>query len=407
MTFTLDRPLATLNPVATTTHAEGDELRRHGPLVPVALPGDVRAWAATDPGSASTVFEYHPDLSHDPRHWGALQRGELPAGWPLLALITSDSMLNLDGPDHQRLRRLVAAAFTPRRVADLRPQIEALAHQLLDTIEALPAEQPVDLKELFAFPLPMASISTLFGVTDHGRQAVLRSHYTTMLSSHATNAERHAAHEGARGELLAQVAQARTHPGPDLTSALISARDAHDRLTEDELVDALELLLLAGHETTVNAITNTVHALLTHTDQLKLLLDGTIDWAAATEAGLRWNAPLRGVFFRYAIRDTEIAGVPVRAGEPVLIALAAANRATLPGGRFDLAASQAPHLAFGAGPHTCIGSHLARLETTAALQTLFARFPRLTLATGEDELIPPLASPAINGLLSLPVLTRP
>lgn len=407
MTFTLDRPLAALNPVATTTHAEGDELRRQGPLVPVALPGDVRAWAATDPATARTIFESHPDLSHDPRHWGALQRGELPAGWPLLALITSDSMLNLDGPHHQRLRRLVAAAFTPRRVADLHPQIESLAHQLLDVIAALPSEQPVDLKEHFAFPLPMAIISSLFGVTDAGRQAALRSHYTTMLSSHATNAERQTAHEGVRGELQAQVAQARTHPGTDLTSALISARDNHDRLTEGELVDALELLLLAGHETTVNALTNTVHALLTHPDQLKLLLDGTIDWSVATEAGLRWNTPLRGVFFRYATRDTTLAGVPVRVGEPILITLAAANRATLTGGRFDLATSQtaSPHLAFGAGPHTCIGSHLARLKTTTALQTLFARFPRLTLA-GEHDLIP-LASPAINGLLALPVLTRP
>jgi cytochrome P450 len=394
--FSLDRPLHDIDPL-TPTHTEGEQLTGHGPLVPVNLYGGVRAWAATDLPTARTVFEDHPHLSKDPQHWGAYTRGEIPAGWPILSLMTAESMLNTDGIEHHRLRRLVSFAFTPKRVRALAPRITEITRGLLVDMAT---KGSVDLKEDFAFPLPMMVICELFGVTDPGETRRLRTLFATMLSVEATGRQREDAAVGMKQLLRQLVDDKHATPGDDLTSELAAIRDEDDRLTMTELVDTLEIILLAGHETLVNAITNTVYALLTHPRQLAEVLAGDHSWSAVLEAGLRWDGPVRSVYMRYATQDTVISGVTVRHGEPILVALATANR---DGAGFDLNAPSAPHLAFGAGPHFCLGATLARLEGEIALRELFGRFPGLRMAVPETELTT-LISPALNGLAALPVI---
>ncbi|MFF4902781.1 cytochrome P450 [Streptomyces sp. NPDC001068] len=404
--LSLDHPVCDLNPLRET-HAEAAHWRRYGPLVPVTVMGGVRAWAAVSADAARTVLEAHPDLAKDPAHWGAYRRGEVPADWPLLSLIVADSMLNADGADHLRLRRLVTFAFTPKRVAALAPRVREITRALLDTLESGGTDTAVDLRSRFAHPLPLLVICELFGLSDLAQQGLLREHYETMLSVEASDDARRKAALGQREVLGRLVADHRNDPRDDVTGALIEALDEEGgRLSEKELIDTLEIILLAGHETTVNSLTSTVHALLSHPEQLALVRRGTIGWPAAVEAGLRWNAPLRSVYMRYAVRDTVLHGVTVRRGEPVLVALAAANRERpdepAPE-RFDLLAPHGRQLAFGAGPHFCLGAALARLENAVALEELFARFPDLDLAEPESDLVP-LVSPAINGLASLPVV---
>ncbi|MFF0967382.1 cytochrome P450 family protein [Streptomyces sp. NPDC003703] len=408
--LSLDEPVFQLDPVLDT-YTEAGLLRQYGPLAPIGLPDDVRAWATTTEESARIVLESHPDLAKNPRHWGAYQRGEIPAGWPLLPFIAGESMLFADGGDHLRLRRSVVPAFTPRRVNALAPRVERLTLELLDAVEAAALDAPgngVDLKELFAYPLALRIICEFFGITEETRRAALRDHYATMLSLTASDAQRQAAALGLREELALLVDEKRAAPGDDLTSVLVGITDEDgDRLTGKELLDTLQLVLIAGHETVVNGLTNTVHALLTHPGQLGLLLGGEHDWADALEAGLAWDGPLRNVYMRFALRDTEILGVPVREGEPIIVLLAAAHRDGggdgLPESEgFDVTRGHKGHLGFGAGPHYCIGAPLARLEGTIALRELFTRFPGLRLAVPAEDL-EHLVSPAVNGLTALPV----
>jgi cytochrome P450 len=404
--LSLDHPLSVLDPLRET-HTEAADWRRHGPMVPVTVMGDVRAWAAVSSEAARTVLEAHPDLSKNPANWAAYGRGEVPADWPLLNLIVADSMLNADGMDHRRLRRLVTFAFTPRRVEALAPRVREITRSILDDLECDGPDTPVDLRSRFAYRLPLLVICELFGLSDPREQGRLREHYETVLSAEVSDDARRKAAVRQRDVLARLVTDHRTDPRDDVTGTLLAALDDDGgRLSEKELIDSLELILLAGHETTVNLLTKTVHALLAHPGQLALLHDGTLDWTAAVEAGLLWNSPLRSVYMRYALRDTDIHGVTVRRGEPILVALAAANRERKGDpdlARFDLCSVPERRLAFGTGPHHCLGAALARLENAVALEELLTRFPHLRLALPEPALVPQV-SPAINGLTELPVV---
>ncbi|MGW3462280.1 cytochrome P450 family protein [Streptomyces olivaceoviridis] len=403
--LSLDDPVRTLDPFLAT-HDEGELLRRHGPLVPIAMADDVRAWATTTYEASRTVLESHPHLVKSPAHWGAYQRGEISPGWPLLPFIVGESMLFADGQDHRRLRRMITPAFTSKRVAALASRIEDIARQLLDELDATSPDTAVDIKERYAYPLAMRVICEFFGITEPERREALRGHYATMLSVEATDAQRQNAALDLRDELGHLVTAKRAHPGDDLTSGLVGIQEEDgDRLTEKELLDSLQLILIAGHETVVNAITNTLHALLTHPHQLAVLRRGDHDWSDALEAGLHWNGPLRNLYMRFATEDTEIHGATVRKGEPIVVLLATSHRhdGVVPNPeRFDITRTYKGHLGFGAGPHFCIGAPLARLEGSIALRELLTRYPGLRLAVSEDELTP-MVSPAVNGLSALPV----
>ncbi len=229
----------------------------------------------------------------------------------------------------------------------------------------------------------------------------------TLVSSSATPQAALAAQRDLNALLASVVAAKRAEPGDDLTTDLIAAREAghrldQQRLSEAELVGTLLLMLVAGHETTLNLISNAVRALLAHPDQLRLVLDGTVPWSAVVEETLRYDAPVGQFPLRYAIEDIEVGDVVIRRGEALLASYAAAGRDSghyPDADRFDLTRQPARHLSLGHGPHFCLGSGLARLEAETALRHLFARFPGLALAEGRTN--EPIASFVSNSVRTL------
>ncbi|MDH6578757.1 cytochrome P450 [Kitasatospora sp. MAP5-34] len=344
-----------------------------------------------------------PRVGKNAQLWTTFREGRLPEGWPLLNFVTVPGMTTADGDDHRRLRGLVSQAFTPRRIAELQPRIEALTARLLDGVALLEGE--FDLREHFAYPLPMQVIGELLGLA-LAEQDELHELSDTLVSSSATPAAAVAAQRGLFGLLGSVVAAKRAEPGDDLTTDLIAAREESDRLSEEELVGTLLLMLVAGHETTLNLITNAVRALLAHPDQLRQVLDGTYSWSAVVEETLRYDSPVGQFPLRYASEDIAVGNVLIRRGEALLASYGAAGRDSghFPDAdRFDLGRKPAKHLSLGHGPHFCLGAGLARLEAETALRELFTRFPDLTLADGPAP--EPIGSFISNSVRTLRVRT--
>jgi cytochrome P450 len=316
---------------------------------------------------------------------------------------TERHMLGANPPDHTRLRKLVTAAFTRRRIDALEPRIREIAAGLLDELVA--AGDRVDLVNAYAYPLPITVICELIGIPP-----VRREHFREW-SSVFVNATMHTAEEYIEAttlmldfvhELIVQKQQA---PTDDLLSGLIAARDGGDRLSEDELTSMIFLLLAAGHETTVSLIANGVHALLRHPDQLELLKAEPDRLPAAVEELLRYDGPLQAALPYIAQAPIDIAGSRIEAGEVIVFALLPANRDPRKVERpdeLDITRADSAHLAFGHGIHHCLGAPLARLEGRIALGMLFDRFPRLRLAEPERD---PVRTPGLlmNAIRELPV----
>ncbi|MEV0697733.1 cytochrome P450 [Saccharopolyspora sp. NPDC050389] len=390
---------------ATDIHAEATALRDRGPATPVELPGQITAWAVTDPGLLRRLLT-DPRVSKDPRrHWSAWIAGEVPADWPLVTWVAVDNMFTAYGEDHRRLRSLISGAFTARRIAALRPEIEHIVTTLLDDLPSN-AGAPVDLRERFAYPLPIEVICRLVGFPDDGTRERLRRIVDITFDTTAEPGEMAASMGEAQEMFAGLVAAKRREPGDDLVSAMLAARYENDsRLSEAELVDTIFLLLAAGHETTVNLLDHAIAALLTHHDQLELVLAGRCSWHDVIEETLRWQAPVANLPLRYAVEDIELAGLTIRRGEPILAAYAAAGRAPDrhdDADRFDITRPDKEHLSFGHGVHFCLGASLARLEAEIALPALFARFPDVTLAVPPTGLRP-VTSFLSNGHQELPV----
>jgi pimeloyl-[acyl-carrier protein] synthase len=324
------------------------------------------------------------------------------------------SLLFMDPPDHTRLRGLVSKAFTPRRIEGLRATVESICAGLLDNIVARHrGGQAFDLIEALAYPLPVRVICALLGVpaTDERvftrwSRALAKSLDPSVLRSADAELAIEEAEIGLRGYLSDLLDARRQAPGNDLLSDLLAVQEGGDRISAEEVVELAKLLLVAGHETTVNLIGNGVLALLRAPGQLDLLAQRPELIADAVDELLRFDSPVQ-INQRIATVDLELAGARVRAGDEIVLVLGAANRdpAVFPEpGRLDVTRDSHRHVAFGGGIHHCLGASLARLEGQVALSALLARLGRLELAG------PPVRRPifVLRGLESLPVaIARP
>ncbi|MGC0333796.1 cytochrome P450 [Streptomyces sp. SAI-170] len=316
-----------LDPAGGCPHADNARLLAHGALATVELPGGIEGVAVLG-HEALKEFLAHPEVAKDARHFTALTEGRIPEGWPLATFATVRGMTTADGDDHRRLRSLVSRAFTARRVTELRPRVEELTEGLLDDLAGAAAEGGgvADLRRHFALPLPMGVISELLGVAPEFRDRLHRLSSQVVATDIAP--EQAVAANRELVAVLAAIAAAKDRsPGDDLTSALIAAREEDgDRLSQDELIGTLVLMIIAGHETTLNLITNAVRALCGHRDQLELVREGGADWADVVEETLRWDAPVSYFPFRYPVRDLAVGGTVVPRGTPVLAGYSAAGR---------------------------------------------------------------------------------
>ena len=316
------------------------------------------------------------------------------------------SMLVVDPPYHTRLRGLVSRAFTPRTVERLRPRIEAIVDEAL---ERGAARGGMELVEELAYPLPVTVIAELLGVPaeDWPRFRAWSAALVASLDPMSARDDRSVAAmleaREALGAYLSEViALRRREPGEDLISGLLSVEESGEGLSHLELVVMANLLLVAGHETTVNLIGNGVLALLRHPEQLALLRERPEIVGSAVEELLRWDSPVQ-LTARVALQPVELGGQLVEPGELVLALLGSANRdgdQFCDPDRLDLTRDPNPHLSFGRGIHFCLGAPLARLEAQIAIGALVSRFPRLRLA-GAVRRRPTVT---LRGLSRLPLL---
>ncbi|MEU6404956.1 cytochrome P450 [Streptomyces sp. NPDC046985] len=391
-------------------HARNAALLSQGAVAPVELPGGVQG-AAVLGHHALKTFLSHPDVAKDPRHFTALREGRVPDGWPLTTFATVPGMTTADGADHRRLRTLVGEAFSRRRIAALHPFVSTTVDRLLGDLEqaALAADGVADLRRHFAMPLPMSVVCRLLGIDD-AHTTRLHRLSNEVVATDLTPAQVHSANVEMAALLADLVAARAAQPGDDLTSALLAVRDEDGhRLSPEELIGTMLLLIVAGHETTLNLITNAVRALCAHRDQLALVQARKATWSDVVEETLRWDSPVSYFPFRYTTRDVALGGAVIPAGVPVLAGYSAAGRDRAAHGpdadRFDVLRKDRRHLSFGHGAHFCIGAPLARMEAALALAGLFERFPETDLAVPEEDLAPNSGFVG-NSVLRLPVRVR-
>ncbi|TPM75077.1 cytochrome P450 [Mesorhizobium sp. B2-3-3] len=392
-------PYATvvIDPMVQDLDGETEQLRASVPLARIELLG-VPAWTVTRHAEARQLL-LDTRLVKDLDAWELWQRGEVTHAWPLIGMIDAGrSMFTVDGEEHRRLRTKTSQALTPRRLEAIRPDIEKFTDDLLDALAEQGEGGAVDLKAVFAQPLPMKVVGLLMGV-DEALHPMLTRQYKAFFSMLTPQEDRLA--------LLAEldvfytelVREKTARPTDDLTSALILAEEGGEPLTEEEVVGNLKAMVAAGHETTIGLILNAVRALLAHPDQLRMVLDGEVPWDTVIEETLRWDTPTTHLLMRFATEDIQVGDQVVAQGEGVVISYRAIGRDTAQhgddAGAFDITRpTPIRHMTFGHGPHICPGAALSRVEAGIALPALFGRFPDLRLAIEDD------------GIRKLPVMTQ-
>ncbi|MEW2346872.1 cytochrome P450 [Streptomyces sp. NPDC006684] len=406
-----DDGLFVIDPAGTDIHGEGARLRARGPVTRVLLPGGLAAWSVTGYDAARQVLADDRFAKNAREHWPAYIEGTLGPDFPLIAWARMDNMSTADGERHTRQRHLVAGAFSPRRIAFLRPRVERVVAGALDELAAYAAErpgEPVDLKLRYAHPVASRVIGELLGVPDGDPDGILdRAGYVE------PNPRKAAAEFAAlRDKIEALVAHKRREPGEDLISDLIAAGSGGCPVSgagegsDAEVVGLAQLMLNTGAEPARNLITNTALALLTRPGQRALAEDGEVGWEDVVEETLRTDAPVAHLPFRFATEDVTIAGVTIARGDPVVVGYAATGRDPqvhgAAAGEFDARHEDKRHVAFGHGVHRCVGPVLSRMEVSIAVRELFTRFPGLRLAAEPNQL-PGQGTFVMNGRLALPV----
>ncbi|WP_405798639.1 cytochrome P450 [Streptomyces sp. NBC_01506] len=366
-------------------------LREHAPVRRTRLPSGVDAWLVTRYADAKRALA-DPRLSKNPVHHAEQAHAKGKTGIPGergAELMTH--LLNIDPPDHTRLRRLVSQAFTPRRVAEFAPRVQELTDGLID---AFAAKGEADLIHDFAFPLPIYAICDLLGVPREDQDDF--RDWAGMMIRHGGGPRGGVARsvKKMRAYLAELIHRKRDDPGDDLISGLIRASDDGEHLTENEAAAMAFILLFAGFETTVNLVGNGVYALLRNPDQRERLQRSLAEGesgllATGVEELLRYDGPVELATWRYATEPVELGGRSVEEGDPVLVVLAAADRDPqrfADPDRLDLSRRDNKHLGYGHGIHYCLGAPLARLEGQTALRTLLTRLPDLRLAVDPADL---------------------
>ncbi len=392
-------PDFTANPYPTYA-----QLRDEAPIHRVSLPDGRGLWLITRYDDVAAVFKDPRFVKNMHTALTPAQRAMLPE-IPAPVQILFEHLLAVDPPDHTRLRKLVSKAFTPRLIEQLRPRVQLLADELLDRVAA---QGQMNLIDDYAFPLPITVIAELLGVPTADQDDFRR--WSQGVVSIEPTADRFARLVPDMQAFVAYLtklfALRRAAPQDDLISALVQVEEAGDSLNERELASLIFLLLIAGHETTVNLIGNGVLALLQHPDQLALLRAKPDLIGPAIEELLRFNGPVETSTLRYVCEDTEFGGVTIPRGEQVLVVIAAADhdprRFSQPEVLDITRGDNQRHLAFGHGIHYCLGAPLARLEGQIAINTLLGRFPDLRLQGSADDLHW-RPSQLIRGLVALPV----
>ncbi|MFE5171824.1 cytochrome P450 [Streptomyces sp. NPDC056634] len=366
-------------------------LREHAPVHRTKLPSGVEAWLVTRYADARQALA-DSRLSKNPEHHAEDAQGKSKTGIPgerSANLMTH--LLNIDPPDHTRLRRLVSKAFTPRRVAAFAPRVQELADDLIDRFAP---RGEADLIHDFAFPLPIYAICDLLGVPREDQDDF--RDWAGMMIRHGGGPRGGVARsvKKIRGYLAELIHRKRNDPGDDLISDLIRASDHGEHLTENEAAAMCFVLLFAGFETTINLIGNGVYALLGNPEQ-RARLQESIERGerelldTGIEELLRYDGPVELATWRFATEPLTIGGQQIATGDPVLVVLAAADRDPA---RFhepdtlDLSRRDNQHLGYGHGIHYCLGAPLARLEGTVAIETLLRRLPDLALAVDRADL---------------------
>jgi cytochrome P450 len=375
-----------------------DKLRATAPVLRVdnAL-GPLPAWLITGHAEARAAFA-HPAILKDTRRFQHIfDNAGIPSN---INAAVNTTMIATDPPDHTRLRKLAAKAFTPATTEQLRPRIEQITSDLLD--EMAPRGS-ADLIASFAAPLPVTVISELLGVAEPDRDN-LRQWSNTSFAEDDTTTRDQATHNLAR-YMTSLIAAKRAEPADDLLSRLIAVRDTTDKLSDPELLSLAILLLIAGHETTTTLIANATCALLLNPAQHQALRDDPSLIPAAIDEFLRYDSPAAIATIRFTAEPVTIADVTIPADQIILISPAAANRdpARYPHpAELDISRDTTGHLGLGHGIHYCLGAQLARTETEIALRALLDRFPALRLDTDPASL-QWRHTRLIRGLQTLPV----
>lgn len=379
-------------------HAFAAAMRAAGPVQPMTMPDGPRFWLVTG-------YEESKSLLTDPRLssegvYDRLERRRIGEAESTFSQDVARNLLNMDPPDHTRLRKLVTQAFTRHSIAPMRPRIERIADELLD---AIPPGQTVDLLPAYAYPLPVRVTSELLGLPAQDTDRFLE--WSSLLVSTSTPEQMGETSREVAAYLSELVESKRRAPQDDLLSELIAASEDGDRLNTSELIAMAVVLLIGGYETTVNLISSGVKALLDHPDQMELLRRDPELLPDAVEEFLRYETPNNLASPRYTTAPVRIAGVEIPEGEFVMVSLMAANRDGAHFGapdRLDITRRTRAHLGFGHGIHYCVGAPLARLEGEVAFGRLLQRFSRIEPAVDPAELRW-RPSTSMHGLDALPL----